>query len=176
VEFSKYSVMTKISRILFLFSVLLMGSCTEPSVEKSSNYQSDFAETLEELEEATARFVAGDADAFISMWEQSENITLSGGFGGEIEKGWEAISQRLNQVSNLYELGRFEAERVSYTAGNEIAYVTQHEMITHRIEDGSDAVRNYRVTMVFRYAGNEWKLIHRQADLHTEPDKILGMR
>ncbi len=171
--FSKFSVMTKISRIygiLFLFSVLLVGSCKEPSVEKNSNYKADFAETLEELEEATARFVVGDADAFISMWEQSENITLSGGFGGEIEKGWEAISQRLNRVSNLYEQGRFEAERVSCAAGKEIAYVTQHEMITHRIEDGSDAVRNYRVTMVFRYAGNDWKLIHRQADLHTEQE------
>ena len=159
--------------LILLFCLSVPGAEPARAAEGEAAERRESLEcALDRLEAATAHFVAGSPEAFIALWEHGDEVTLSGGFGGRIEQGWDAIHERLLRVSSLYEDGRFEAERVAVRAGAALGYVAQHERITHRLPDGTEGVRHYRVTMVLKSTDDGWRLIHRQADLHTTPDRL----
>lgn len=165
----------KLIPILFLNAALIVSGCGKTtqqpgSVEKNnSGVDTGFVIFLDQLDDAIQEFVNGNAEAFKSHWAHTEAITLSGGFGGEIEQGWEDISRRLDFVSSVYTVGDFDTERAAYNAGESIAYLVQHETIRHRVEDSEElAERFYRTTMIFKKINGFWKIVHRQADLHTQ--------
>ena len=48
----------------------------------------DFDAMLVKMDAARLELQNGRAAAFKALWSQADDITLSGGFGGTIEKGW----------------------------------------------------------------------------------------
>jgi ketosteroid isomerase-like protein len=107
----------------------------------------------------------GRPAAFKALWSQTDEVTLSGGFGGRIEKGWPAISSRLDWVATRFSKGTNRIERIVTHASGELGYVIQAEHLQYRVPgDTSDSTRDYRVTMIFRRQAGEWRIVHRQAD------------
>lgn len=129
----------------------------------------EFLSFLDRVDAAQVELQNGKAESFKALWSRSEEVTLAGGFGGTIEKGWERIAARLDWVAGQYSNGRTRRERVVVGVGGDLAYVVQHEHIEFRVPGHeADSTRDYRVTMVFRRESDGWKLVHRQADVQTQ--------
>jgi ketosteroid isomerase-like protein len=125
----------------------------------------EFTAFLVKLDAAQLELQNGKPEAFKSLWSQSDDVTLSGGFGGTIEKGWTAVSQRLEWVGKQFSGGTNSIERLVTTSNKDIGYVIQLEHIKFKVpESGAEATRAYRVTMIFRKEKAGWRIVHRQAD------------
>ena len=107
----------------------------------------------------------GRPEAFKALWSHADDITLSGGFGGTVEKGWEAISRRLDWVGAQFSKGTNTIERIVAKANGTLGYVVQIEHIRfYAPGQEKESARDYRVTMLFRREPEGWRIIHRQAD------------
>jgi ketosteroid isomerase-like protein len=126
----------------------------------------DFMAFLDRLDAAVQRFVNGDADGFKDAWAHADDVTVAGGFGGEIVQGWKMLSGRLSGVASAYSETFFSTRRIATRASGDFGYVIQHEYF--RREEAGEPYRQYRVTMLFRREGGEWKLFHRHADAQME--------
>ena len=65
----------------------------------------DFEAMLARVDAAQLELQNGRAAAFKALWSHADDVTLSGGFGGTIEKGWEAIGRRLDWVGTQFSNG-----------------------------------------------------------------------
>jgi hypothetical protein len=151
---------------------LLFGACDRHDADETAD---DFILMLDQLDDAIQSFINGEPSAFKALWSQSGDVTLSGGLGGEIERGWESISARLERVSAMHsshETSEYRAERVSWQSSEALGYLVQHERIQLETAGDDSASRAYRVTMVFRRESDGWRIVHRQADSHTVSEMV----
>jgi len=150
-----------VKTLIFAATFLLFSLSTEAQTK----HQTEFHKFLSTLDAAQLELQNGKADPFKSLWSRSDDITLSGGFGGMIEKGWPAISNRLDWVGANFSKGKNTVERLVTNQDGKLAYVIQLEHISFVApETGKDATRDYRVTMIFRREKAGWRIVHRQAD------------
>lgn len=99
------------------------------------------------------------------MWSRRDDVTLSGGFGGTIEKGWDAVGRRLDWVGTQFSNGSNTIERLVAQESGDLGYVVQLEHLRYTVPGQAQAsTRDYRVTMVFRREAGSWRIVHRQAD------------
>jgi ketosteroid isomerase-like protein len=127
--------------------------------------RNDFEAFLAKVDREQVELQNGRADGFKALWSHANDVTLSGGAGGSVEKGWPAISKRLDWVATQYSDGTTRIERLVRNIGGDLGYVVQHEHIEFRVPaDGSRSTRDYRVTMIFRREAGDWRIVHRQAD------------
>jgi ketosteroid isomerase-like protein len=138
--------------------------CSLP-LEQHPN-EADFMAFLDRLDAVVQRFVNGDADKFKDAWAHADDVTVAGGFGGEIVQGWDVLSPRLSGVASAYTETFFSTRRIAARATGDLGYVIQHEYF--RREEAGEPYRQYRVTMLFRREAGEWKLFHRHADAQME--------
>ena len=147
--------------IPFIFSILLAA----PALGQKQINSQEFENFLVKLDAAQVELQDGKPGAFKSLWSHADDITLSGGFGGTIEKGWAPISKRLDWVGANFEKGKNSIDRLVANHDAKLGYVVQLEHISFVApETGKPATRDYRVTMIFRREMDGWKLVHRQAD------------
>ena len=157
-----------------IMAVVFMAFCMSPDVSKTAGKDltevgaksSDgFKDMLSRVDAAQLELQNGRAAAFKSLWSHSDDITLSGGFGGTIEKGWEQISRRLDWVGTQFSKGSNTIERLVANESGDLGYVVQLEHLRFHVPGQTkESKRDYRVTMVFRRESGVWKIIHRQAD------------
>ncbi len=127
-----------------------------------------FDETLARVESAQVELVRGRPAAFKALWSNRDDVTLTGGLGGAIEKGWGSVSRRLDWVSAQYADGTREHEEVVRFIGRDVAYVVQKEIIRFRVPGQTTQVtQELRAVMVFRLESGSWRISHRQADSQT---------
>ena len=127
--------------------------------------QPDFAAFLDAVDAAQLELQNGRAAPFKALWSHRDDVTLSGGFGGAIEKGWVAVGPRLDWVASQFSNGAHRNERVASGTSGDLGYVVQRESITFRVPGSAEeSAREYRVTMVFRREPFGWRIVHRQAD------------
>jgi ketosteroid isomerase-like protein len=128
----------------------------------------DLAAFLQTMEAAQKEFAQGRAADFKALWSQTDDVTLSGGNGGVIERGWDAVAARLDWASSTYQEGDRSYQTISGHVGEDFAYVVRKEVIEARIGDQAGRSRmELRVTMIFRRAGDGWRIVHRHADSQT---------
>jgi hypothetical protein len=162
-------------RLVVAFSIIILlvtsGAITSPLyAESAAGMRSleqhpdsaDFTAFLDRLDAALQRFVNGDADPFKDLWAHAEDVTVAGGFGGEIVQGWSVLGPRLSRVADTYSKTFITTRRIALGATGDLGYLIQHEYF--RREEAGEPYRQYRVTMLFRQEAGEWKLIHRHAD------------
>jgi ketosteroid isomerase-like protein len=132
---------------------------------RSTQAQADFEAFLTRVDREQVELQNGRAEGFKALWSHAEDVTLSGGAGGPVDKGWPAISKRLDWVATQYSDGKTRIERLVRNVGGDLGYVVQHEHIEFRVPgDGTPSTRDYRVTMIFRREAGGWRIVHRQAD------------
>ena len=122
---------------------------------------------LVQLDSAQRDLQNGRPTPFKELWSHADDITLSGGFGGTIEKGWDQISKRLDWVGAQFTNGTNTIERISAQTSGDLGYVVQLEHIRFTVPgQPHQSTRDYRVTMLFRRENGNWRIIHRQAAEH----------
>lgn len=152
--------LTKLSLVAAITATFVLSGFAGAQV-KSEPFQLFLAT----VDAAQLELQNGKAEPFKSLWSQSDDITLSGGFGGTIEKGWAAVSKRLDWVGRNFSNGKNSIERLVTNRDGKLAYVIQLEHISFVApETGKQATRDYRVTMIFRREVGKWKIVHRHAD------------
>jgi ketosteroid isomerase-like protein len=139
---------------------------TSTGQEKASG--AEFESMLTKLDAAQQEFHNGRPAALKALWSHADDVTLAGGSGGAIEKGWEHVSRRLDWASSQYSNGVQTNERVVVTVSGNFAYVVQAEHIRFHVpRQERESKRDYRITMVFRREPEGWRIVHRQADTQT---------
>lgn len=124
-----------------------------------------FDAVLAAVEAAQVQLVNGQAGPFKALWSQGEDVTLSGGLGGAIARGWTQVSERLDWVATQYADGARTHQEVARYVGQDLAYVVLRETIRFKNPaDGRAMVQELRVTQVFRHDDGRWRIVHRHAD------------
>lgn len=124
-----------------------------------------FDAVLATVEAAQVRLVNGQPDPFKALWSHGEDVTLSGGLGGAIARGWTQVSERLDWVATQYVDAVRTHQEVTRVVGQDLAYVVLRETIRFKSpSDGRATVRELRVTQVFRREDGRWRIVHRHAD------------
>jgi ketosteroid isomerase-like protein len=147
--------------------LIVLLICSEAAISQTATNVSSksFRAFLERLDAAQLELHNGRAEAFKSLWSHADDTTLSGGFGGSTEKGWDAISKRLDWVGQQFSNGTNTINRIVSNSDGDLAYVVQLEHIRFTVpESKTEATRHYRVTMIFRREKDGWRIVHRQAD------------
>lgn len=139
----------------------------------------DFRSFLQEWEKAQTRFINGDPTLWKQHTSQRADVTILGGFGGEGEKGWNAVGARYDWASAQYQAGRatMTVEYLSVVVNGDVAFTAGVER-QHNVRVGSQpetAARALRATQVFRKENGQWKLLHRHADQMTEKPVTAGV-
>lgn len=142
------------------FRLLASGSGAAQASEPAG-----FGAMLVAVDAAQRDLQNGKPEAFKALWSRRDDITLSGGFGGTIEKGWDAIGRRLDWVGTQFSNGSNSVERLVAQESGDLGYVVQLEHLRYTVPGQAEAsTRDYRVTMVFRRESGVWRIVHRQAD------------
>ena len=124
-----------------------------------------FDAVLADVEAAQVQLVNGQSSPFKALWSHAEDVTLSGGLGGAIVKGWAQVSERLDWVATQYVDGARTHQEVARLVGQDLAYVVLRETIKFKSPaDGRAMVQELRVTQVFRREAGRWRIVHRHAD------------
>src|SRR5688572_19861156 len=125
----------------------------------------DFALFLKRADAVQVELQNGINKNYKALWSNADDVTISGGFGGTIEKGWEKVSKRLDWAATQFSNGTNKIDRLVARAEGDLGYLVQLEHIVFRVRaTGAQATRDFRVTMIFRREGGKWKIVHRHAD------------
>lgn len=137
-----------------------------------SNELRDFEQFMERREDAARAYVNGDAGLVDRI---STHISPATFFhpSGDYEQGAEQVSSRYERDAGYFESGgdtNFEILQMAVSDG--IAYWVGFQHATARLKGRPEAVpMSLRVTEIFRREGDEWKLVHRHADLLKSESK-----
>src|SRR5690349_14429922 len=94
------AVLAGVAVLLFLGGASRTGAQVPAAADDSRD--ASFTAFLGEVEAAQVQLVNGRPDAFKALWSRGNDITLSGGLGGAIAKGWMQVSERLDWVATQY--------------------------------------------------------------------------
>ena len=153
------------------FIALYLLSISEAKAQRSS-HAAELKAFLVEADAAQVELQNGKVERYKSLWSHADNVSITGGFGGTIERGWAAVSKRLDWAATQFSEGKNTIERLIVYSNGDLAYVVQLEHIRFKAPaTGADATRDFRVTMVFRKEAGKWKIVHRHADnnITTQP-------
>jgi ketosteroid isomerase-like protein len=120
---------------------------------------------------ALKAYTSGDPVPFKETVSHADDVTMFGGFGGWV-KGWQEIEKRLGWSSSQYHGGTDVIEPLAQGRSGDLGYTVHLERISVRQGPSATQIeKTYRVTHMFRWEGDEWKLIHRHADtlIETRP-------
>lgn len=127
-----------------------------------------FTAFMRDVEAAQVQLVNGRPEAFKALWSRNDDVTLSGGLGGAIAKGWMQVGARLDWVATQYVGGARSHQEVSRYVGEDLAYVVLRETIRFKSPaNGLPVVQELRVTQVCRREDGRWRIVHRHADSQT---------
>jgi len=122
------------------------------------------AEAIARLHAAMAKVANGDTSAIKALYAHSDDATSFYGWGG-YEKGWEAVARRWDWAGRQFQGGTVSYQSVSAVATGELAYTTDIETFTARMDGVERPVAwSNRVTHIFRRERGAWRLVHRHAN------------
>jgi ketosteroid isomerase-like protein len=127
--------------------------------------QDDFEQLMRRREEASRRYMQGDAAPLSSIVARTSPATFFGPQGGYHE-GADEVWTSYEQGAALFESSIDEGFEILHMgASGDIGYWVGFQRTVTYLRGKSEPIPfNLRVTEVFRREGDEWKLIHRHAD------------
>jgi ketosteroid isomerase-like protein len=154
-----------VSRALVCMASVAVAASGIAAQSKAGVDDKEFQTFLAKVDAAQLELQNGKPAAFKALWSQADDITLSGGFGGTVEKGWTQIGERLDWVGAQFSNGKNTVTRIVARTSGILGYVVQLEQIRFRAPgQTAETTRDYRVTMVFRREAAGWRIVHRHAD------------
>lgn len=130
----------------------------------------EFEEFLRRREAASLDYVRGHPDSFAALVAQQLPASFFSP-GGGYTRGTHDVSARYERDASAFgsDTPSSTFEVFHCAASNGVAYWTglQHAVVQLRAADKLIPMK-LRVTEVFRREGNEWKIVHRHADMLSE--------
>jgi ketosteroid isomerase-like protein len=131
---------------------------------RGGNMDDGWNDFVQRTRDATVAFVHGDAQPYKALWSHADDVSIMGGFGGH-EEGWTAVGARLDWAASHYGVGwTVEEETLVAVVGDGIAMRVSLEHNRRRAADGSEEVRERRVTHVARRERDGWRIVHHHSD------------
>jgi ketosteroid isomerase-like protein len=126
----------------------------------------DFEQFLRRREEASVAYVQGDAAPLSSIVARVSPATFFPPMGGSQQSAAE-VASRYERDAALFEPGSDSQFEILHMAASDgIAYWVGFMRSTVRMRGSAEAIpMNLRTTEIFRREGDDWKLIHRHADM-----------
>ena len=137
---TKESNMRSICVTLIAILSLLLQACSVPyrieapafGASPGTNDKS-FLAALAHADAAQRELQSGNAAPYKAIWSQTEQVTLIGGFGGGVEKGWPSVSKRIDWVATQFSSGTNTIERLVTRSDGKLGYVVQIERIRFQV-------------------------------------------
>jgi hypothetical protein len=125
---------------------------------------------IEESHEALRKILNGDPSGYGALFADRDDITLGNPFG-PFGKGRESVLMALNNAATKYHDGSVLAvDRVAVYGNDTFVCLVEVEHDRAKLGAGGDfAEFAVRVTSVYEYVGERWRLVHRHADPITAP-------
>jgi ketosteroid isomerase-like protein len=137
------------------------------------NAQQNFEQFMKQWEAASVAYINADTAQFNQHLTSDSPASFFGPTGDVIE-GAERVSSKYDQDAKAFAPGSGEGhfEILHLAADGDLAYWVGFQHVNARTSDGQPTVPlKLRVTEVFRYEGEAWKLVHRHADaLASKPE------
>jgi ketosteroid isomerase-like protein len=137
----------------------------------------ELGRTLEQVQIATERMMAGDSGPWKALFSPGDDVLLMGAFGG-VFRDHAAIAKRMDGTAQVYSGGdRVSVERLAMWVDANLACTV--ELVRHegvQLAGNAPTTTAYRVTHVFRREGDGWKVVLRHADPLAEfrgPEAVL---
>lgn len=131
-----------------------------------TNHFENFKLFMLQREAAAKAYVCGDGALVANLLTQLPPATFFGPRGGA-EQGAEAVLSSFNQGAAMFKPdSATHFEILHMDASDTLAYWVGFQRATVQMQGSADPVpMNLRITEIFRREDNEWKLIHRHADM-----------
>jgi ketosteroid isomerase-like protein len=125
-----------------------------------------FKQFMKQREDAARAYVCGDPAPVADIVTRVSPATFFGPRGG-CDQGADDVLLSFNQGAAMFGTGsETHFEILHMAASDNIAYWVGFQRATAQLRGSMDILpMNIRVTEIFRREDNEWKLIHRHADL-----------
>ncbi|BDI30662.1 hypothetical protein CCAX7_27130 [Capsulimonas corticalis] len=129
----------------------------------------DFEEFMKRRAKAANAYVNGDAQPLSTLTAHNSPATFFGP-GGGFTKGADDVRARYARDAGSFEPGGdSDLEILQMAAGDGVGFWTGFQTATVRMPGKPEAIpMKLRITEVFRREDDEWKLIHRHADMLAE--------
>jgi ketosteroid isomerase-like protein len=136
----------------------------------------DVAALIERMAEAAAAFIQGDMRRYAQLMRHGDDFTLMAPSGGEPRRGFDGSDEALDALSGYFHGGEAKFEVFETYASEDLVVLVAIERQRGTVGDLPEQDLSLRLTLVFRRAGSEWRLVHRHADplVHEISETQLG--
>jgi ketosteroid isomerase-like protein len=145
----------------------------------SQSAKEAFEAALGALKTALAHVANGDIGPIKALYSHRDDATSFYGWGG-YEKGWDEVSRRWDWAAERFKGGTVSHSNITTVVGADLAYTTDIETFSVKMSGMEQPTQwSNRVTHVFRFEEDGWRLLHRHANRledQYEPSKRLGAR
>lgn len=126
----------------------------------------NFKQFMKQREDAARAYVCGNPAPVASITTRVSPATFFGP-RGDFHQGADNVLSTFNKDAAIFGTGGdTNFEILDMAASDSIAYWVGFQRATAQMHGRKDVIpMNLRVTEIFRREDNEWKLIHRHADL-----------
>ena len=128
-----------------------------------------FRTFLKRQEEAEAALVQGDVEPRLGLWSRRDPVSLLGAWGPN-KTGWLELERVHRWVADR--LGSFEYRGFHYdvdvaevSSDGQMAYSVGFERFDEVLPGGRTKPWTVRVTHVYRWEDDDWRINHRHGDL-----------
>jgi ketosteroid isomerase-like protein len=128
-----------------------------------------FRAFLQRQEEAEAALVQGDVEPRLRLWSRHDPVSLLGAWGPnktgwpELERTYRWVAERLGSVE--YRGFHYDVDVAEVSADGQMAFSVGFERFDEILADGGRRPWTVRVTHVYRWEGDDWRIVHRHGDL-----------
>jgi ketosteroid isomerase-like protein len=141
-------------------------------MEQTSGELQDFAAFMRTREQAARAYVQGDPAPLAALAAGELPATFFGPGGGYREGAEHVLSTYTRDAALFEEDSETHFEILHMAASGDVGYWVGFQHAQARMRGTADPIpMKLRVTEVFRREAGEWKLVHRHADMLSEPSK-----
>lgn len=128
-----------------------------------------FQQFMETREAAARAYVSGDSGPLSQLASRSSPVTFFGPRGGHLQGPHQVLQRYERDVAQFAPGSQSKFEILHMGASGGLGYWVGLQRASARMRDREQPVPMIlRVSEIFRREGDEWKLIHRHADMFTD--------
>lgn len=114
----------------------------------------------------------GDVEPRLALWSRQDPVTVLG--ARRSASGWADLEPLFRAVASWFSDSRdYRFELVAAGASGDLAYTVGYEHNEVKV-DGEPRTYTLRATHVYRREDEEWRIVHRHADVPPAEDRPLG--
>jgi len=131
--------------------------------------QGDVDGLVELMSEAASAYIGGDMRRYFDLMKHADDFTLMEPLGGDTSRETAVTDARLAVLEDMFKGGECTLEVVQTYASGNLAILVAVEHQHGLVGEYPEQDWSLRATLVFRWAGGAWHLVHRHADPLVHP-------